>query len=261
MSPILYLLLGLLPSLIWLIYYLRKDAHPEPKKMILQVFLLGMLSSIIAAFLESIPIKILSSEEMMKDLPPLFSSIVSSTEGRFFLIFFMVALIEECLKYLVVRIRILRDTEFNEPVDAMIYMITAAMGFAALENILIFFSPKKIPLSMIEGLTLVGLRFAFATFLHALCSGIVGYFLALYCFRAKERKRTLLAGLGFAIILHWLYNFSIIVIAEEFNLYIPIFILSFLAIAVSKGFKSLREKPGICQTEALQISKKQKKIK
>ena len=40
---IIYVILGLLPSLTWLSYYLTKDLHPEPKKMILKIFLWGAL--------------------------------------------------------------------------------------------------------------------------------------------------------------------------------------------------------------------------
>ena len=42
----LYIIFGILPSLTWLFYYLRKDLHPESKKMILKVFLWGALSTI-----------------------------------------------------------------------------------------------------------------------------------------------------------------------------------------------------------------------
>lgn len=41
-----YLFLGITPSLIWLLYYLKKDIHPEPKRMIVRVFILGMLATI-----------------------------------------------------------------------------------------------------------------------------------------------------------------------------------------------------------------------
>ena len=35
---ILYVIFGVLPSLAWLSYYLRKDVHPEPKRMVLAIF-------------------------------------------------------------------------------------------------------------------------------------------------------------------------------------------------------------------------------
>src|SRR4030043_794785 len=48
----LYVLLGFLPSLIWLLFYLRKDSHPEPKNQIIQIFVWGMMIGPLAAILE-----------------------------------------------------------------------------------------------------------------------------------------------------------------------------------------------------------------
>ena len=50
--------------------------------------------------------------------------------------FLWAALVEEVVKFMAIRFMILNDPEFDEPVDAMIYMITASLGFAAIENIL-----------------------------------------------------------------------------------------------------------------------------
>ena len=41
------LILGLLPSFAWLIFYLEEDPHPEPKKLLFEVFLAGALSTFI----------------------------------------------------------------------------------------------------------------------------------------------------------------------------------------------------------------------
>ena len=47
-----YIFFGLAPSVIWLLFYLRKDVHPESNKMILKIFLYGMIIAVIAAFVE-----------------------------------------------------------------------------------------------------------------------------------------------------------------------------------------------------------------
>ena len=47
------------------------------------------------------------------------------------------ALIEEYVKYFMVKVGGFRNRELDEPCDIMIYMIIAALGFAALENILV----------------------------------------------------------------------------------------------------------------------------
>ena len=49
---IIYIIFGVLPSLTWLSYYLRKDVHPEPKKMVLKIFLWGALITIPVFFVQ-----------------------------------------------------------------------------------------------------------------------------------------------------------------------------------------------------------------
>ncbi len=40
-----YIFFGLAPSFIWLLFFLRKDAHPESNPMILKIFFYGMLAA------------------------------------------------------------------------------------------------------------------------------------------------------------------------------------------------------------------------
>ena len=47
-----YTSFAILPGFIWLLYFLNKDVHPEPKKLILKIFLLGMLVTIPVFFVE-----------------------------------------------------------------------------------------------------------------------------------------------------------------------------------------------------------------
>jgi len=44
------------------------------------------------------------------------------------------AVAEESLKFIFAYLFVLRNKAVNEPVDVVIYMITVALGFAALEN-------------------------------------------------------------------------------------------------------------------------------
>lgn len=162
-------------------------------------------------------------------------------------IFVGVALVEEVLKYLVVREKVLSSPEFDEPIDAMLYMIIAALGFAASENILIFFSPKGFSREIFETLSLAGFRFISATFLHALTSGLLGYFLALSFFETRKHFRFITLGLVAAIFLHGLYNFSIMEVEGSLRFGIPIVILMGLAIFVSLGFKKLKKLASICK--------------
>jgi len=231
----LYLIFGLLPSLIWLLFYLQKDIHPEPKRKVIKIFFYGMIAAIIAVFIE---IGIFELLNRIK-LPKILFLILS--------IFFGIALIEEVLKYLVVRKKVLSDPEFDEPVDSMIYMIISALGFAALENILIFLSPEISPLPLPQTLILISFRFISATFLHALCSGLFGFFLALSFFETKKRVNLIIGGLVLATLLHGLYNFSIMILEEKLKFFIPIIILIGLSLFVSFSFKKLKKIASICK--------------
>jgi len=222
-------LLGFLPSIIWLLFYLRKDVHPESNQAILKVFFYGMLIAFAAIFLE-IGFKKISSNLLLY-------------------LFVGGALVEEYLKYLVVKLEVLRSSELDEPIDIMLYMIIAGLGFAALENILILINEHPF-LELPKTLEISTLRFLTATFLHALCSGIVGYFLAISFFNLKKQKKFLLMGLGIAIALHGSYNLSIIKIDDWKKFISPVIILIILIGAawfVSLGFKKLKRLKSICK--------------
>ena len=231
MNWLLYLTLGLAPSIIWLLFFLKKDIHPEPKGMVLKIFFFGLLITLPAIFIER----------------GIFEEFVKLNLPQILYIFFGIALVEETLKYLVVKEKVVSDPEFDEPLDAMLYMIISALGFAALENLLFFFSPEIFLLQFEEILILVSFRFITATFLHALCSGLVGYFLAQSFFETKNRFKLITTGLGIATILHGLYNFSIMTMEGPGRFLIPLIILIGLAFVISLGFKKLEKMKSICK--------------
>lgn len=235
MSYPLLLIFAITPGIIWLLFFLRKDAHPESNRMILKIFFYGMLSAIPAIFIE------LGFFQEIANLS--FSPFLISLLN----IFIGVALVEEFLKYLVVRGKVLQNPELDEPLDVMLYMIISALGFVTLENLLIFLSPKIFFLNFGETFILAGFRFISATFLHALCSGTLGYFLALSFFETKKQNRFLILGFFLAVVLHGLYNFSIIEKEGLLSLLLPIVIIIGLAIFVSFGFKRLKKLRSVCK--------------
>ncbi len=232
-----FILLGLLPSLFWLGYYLKKDIHPEPKRMIIRVFFLGMAIAPVAAIAEMLWANA-TKTLICNPLPRLCGE---TNPFFFFQLIIGIAAIEEYAKYYVVRRRVLPTREFDEPVDAMVYLIVSALGFAALENIFILvapnlsniiqsfsqiflesfgvLSPEPIlspTLNLGNAFSILGFRFFGATFLHALASATVGYFLALSFFRPRHHRIWLiLAGLSLATVLHAFYNYFIITLDME----------------------------------------------
>lgn len=231
----LYLIIfALLPSLIWLLFFLKKDANPESNEMILNVFLYGMIAVVPAAFIQFGFIGI------FKSLPisPFLILVLSGFIG--------VAVVEEVSKYLVVHLKVLNSSELDEPLDVMLYMIIAALGFAALENIMYLLQAETI-----SGILLTNfLRFIAPVFGHALWSGTLGYFLALSIYKPKEKLKLLFAGFFLASFLHAAFNYVIIKSVETADqrwlILIVIMIIS-LAIFVTLGFKRLQKLKSICK--------------
>lgn len=210
--------LGLLPGVFWLIFSLKQDAHPEPRPLIALVFSLGMLAAILSMIAEAQGFRI---TEMIGSASPSLFPLMFLAE-----VFLIVALTEELTKYLAVRVSVAKHKEFDEPVDAMIYMITAALGFATMENLIIFLGfMGTFPLPA-DLLLYASGRFLLATPLHVAASGFLGFFLAL----GILRKNVLFLPAGFVIatLLHGAYNFSILGSADENVL---LFLVPFLIIA------------------------------
>lgn len=228
----LYIFFGLAPSLIWLLFFLRKDSHPESNRMVIKIFFLGALSAIAAALIEISLFKGFVEREIF-NISPFLLFLLYNLIG--------IAFVEELFKYLVVKTWVLNNKEFDEPVDAMLYMIIAALGFASLENLLVFF-PYGQNLVIGKAFAVSLFRFIGATFLHALASGIVGYLLALAVFGKKKKLHLASLALVIVAVLHAAYNLSIMKIEEQkYLILIPIGIIISLAFLVMHGFRKLKK--------------------
>jgi RsiW-degrading membrane proteinase PrsW (M82 family) len=219
---------GILPSLIWLLYYLREDVRPEPKKMILKIFVFGALVAFPIALFEIFVLKIIGKLNL------------SYVLTKFLENFLAIAFLEEFGKYLIIKVAVLKSKELDEPIDLMIYMIVSGLGFAAVENVFLAFS-KESYLTILIG------RFLSATLLHALCSGILGYFLALAFFEQKKKFLFLSSGFLLATGLHGLYDFSIIEIEGSLKIFIVFLILISAAIFLKFFFQRSKKIKSICK--------------
>lgn len=232
------IILAPLPSIIWLSFYLRKDKNPEPNRLIIKIFFLGVLSVPFAGILEQL--FFLASEKY-------------SFLSKVVVVVTVFALIEEFLKYLAVRFGILKNAEFDEPVDAMIYMIIAGLGFAAAENIYFLSQIHSQNQHFLETLEFLTTRFLGATFLHALACGITGYFLAASLLvRRGLRKIFLTGGIIAATLLHSIFNYIIILnsqgeidaVGRNISLFV---VLAVAAIIISLMFKKIIKYRSICK--------------
>lgn len=233
---ILYITFALLPSIIWLFFYLSKDIHPEPKKAIFKVFFLGI---VVAAAVYLIALAILNG------IARLFPNLEQANIWfAFFKYFIIVAFIEESAKYLIVRNFIKTSPDVDEPLDVMLYLVVSALGFAMLENILIIFT-TAVPAGFLDILNFSAVRFIGATFLHTLASGTLGFFLALSLYHQNKRKRIFWAGLCLAVIMHGFYNLVLVELAGWPQALIQAIILLVLAVFTTWGFIKLKNTKSI----------------
>ncbi len=223
---ILVILLGVLPSLIWLVFFLKEDPHPEPKGILARIFIYGSFAALMAVVFQY----------FFQDILDFFRI------GEYaFISFFILAAVEEILKFTVVYITVNKKSFFDEPVDAMIYMITAALGFAALENIFIA-SNGLLTGSFKNGevFSILTIRFVGATLFHALGAGIVGYYWAKGFFKIGNWKLKIIKGLIIATFLHAVFNYSIIMFKDANILIYPLIFLIIIALVVFKDFERVK---------------------
>jgi protease PrsW len=219
-------LTGFVPGVVWLWLWLREDRlHPEPKKRILQAFFAG--------FLAIIPVLLLQvwSEQFFHD------KVIQVT---------IYAFLEEVFKLLLVYIFVLWRKENNEPVDATIYLITGAIGFAILENILFFIPPlAQSGLSSPEFISTFGNRFLGANLVHIVSSALVGVFFGAAFFKSRTRKVVMVAvGILLATALHTYFNLLILKqsIPSAEQAFLTIWISAFLLLIAIEGIKSIRKR-------------------
>jgi len=193
-SLIYALLFGIIPALIWLKFWLLEDRkRPEPRGRIFAAFIGGMIIVPIAIFLE----RMMVPEGININTLP--AKIIIGW-----------SVIEEFLKYGASWVLVLRTKDYNEPIDPMIYLITTALGFAAMENALFVLEPIQNGL-LLQSIITGNMRFIGATLLHVLASGTLGAAIAFSFYRNNFVKgRFLWAGLILAVSLHALFNFFII---------------------------------------------------
>ncbi len=196
---------GVIPPLVWLWLWLKEDKqNPEPWQYIMLTFLAGMSVVFVAIFFQLISIMNIWA------FSPIFTV-------------FIWAGIEEVLKFSAAYFVALRKKVNDEPIDAVIYLIVAALGFAALENTLYLMDPISKGL-IVDGVVIANMRFLGSSLLHVVASATVGIFLA-FAFNKSRTKKIFygIIGLFLATVLHTGFNIQIIL--PEINFEIILFVL------------------------------------
>lgn len=204
---ILFLVTVIAPILFWLRFFIWEDrSEPEPRKLLIKVFILGMGTSFLALAMEGIIFKISRFFfDNRFDIP----ESISKISIGIIVAFFLVSIVEELLKYSVLKEYIYKKTDFNQIADGVFYATTIALGFSVVENAFYFL---KFAFYLTTPLTFWGIGIAsmsrgiVTVLLHITASGIIGYSLGKMKF-TKEHKKSIVAGaLIIAISLHTLFN-------------------------------------------------------
>jgi RsiW-degrading membrane proteinase PrsW (M82 family) len=200
---------SILPGALWVVYFRSKDVYdPEPSGLLVRTFIVGALATIPAGLIEA-PFR-----GLITNPPSLAVMLVASIFG--------IGLVEEYLKYWAVRWAVYNHDEFNEPVDGVIYAVTAGLGFAALENVLYAVS---------YGLTVGLTRGVITSIVHASFSGIVGYALGMAKFVPKGVKPVVVGrAVLTAAVLHGVYDFLLFTELMSFPVLAGVVILLYLGI-------------------------------
>ena len=181
---------GMLPALLWLWFWLREDnIHPEPRARIAQCFLAGMGAVFVALFFQWLTMNVLPNVTIR---------------------YIVWASIEESAKFLVAYLVALRMGVSDEPIDMLVYMITVALGFSALENTLFMLGAFNTG-DYVTAIITSDMRFMGASIVHVVSSASIGFMLAISFYRSQTvRFFAGLAGLAIAVALHSSFNLSII---------------------------------------------------
>ena len=211
MSSFAYALIaGLLPSLIWLWFWLREDSeHGEPKWLLAASFFGGFVAVLVAIFVE----KVISQNVVDDNLK-----------------YVLWAATEEILKFLAVIVIVLKSKYNDEPLKPMIYCIVVALGFAALENALFLVEPVSIG-AIAQSIITGNMRFIGATLVHIVSSATIGFALGLTFYRGMISKFfAIVVALVAAITIHSIFNIS--VISTDPNDILKIFAWIWLAVVI-----------------------------
>lgn len=191
--------LGVLPPILWLLFWLREDHYPEPRREIVFVFLAGMVSVAAALLLEN----------MFLGTNSIFKKIFFYGTGTFQILNLLgFAFIEELSKTGAAFFTAIKSKYFDEPEDGIVYLITAALGFAAMENVLFIAGALKIGVS--QSMVVSAFRFINAVLLHVSSAAIIGAGFAFSFYHKTHRNKDVIFAIVLATLLHALYNYLII---------------------------------------------------
>ncbi len=183
------LLFAVLPAALLVLYiYLRDRYQREPIGQILKGVLYGIISAVLAAYLES-----------ALQLVGLVTESAATWLGAGWNAFVGAAMPEEATKLLMLWLLLRRNKYFDERFDGIVYACCVGMGFAGTENILYLFgnidSWQSVAVS----------RAIFAVPAHFMFAVAMGYFYSKVHFREMSRSYRSLVFVV-PVVMHGIYD-------------------------------------------------------
>lgn len=156
-------------------------------KTVFTVFLWGMLITLPALLIEVATESIFG---IQNDTASVTSFILASV--------FLIAPIEEILKFVILRRAIFGTPKFTRPHDGVLLGMALGLGFGTVENTLLSIQSADPTLIFTRAIT--------ATLLHAVTAGIMGFYLGLAFYDQKKIGTLSLQGILLASLFHGIYN-------------------------------------------------------
>ena len=203
------LFLAVIPVILIMTYVYKKDRNKEPTKLLVKLFLFGILSCFLTLLLSRV----------LELIIPFFAEDTKSFNKieMFIYVFIDIALLEEFSKWIMAYNIGYKSEEFDEIYDSIVYAVFVSLGFAGFENLLYVFDNQSVGVSILRGLLSVPG--------HA-CYGLyMGYFLALSKLFSKRGRtdlenRYLALSLIVPTILHGIYDYCLM---SDIDILIPLF--------------------------------------
>ena len=187
------LILAIAPVITIVLWIYLKDKYDkEPIHILTKFFTFGVLISVLAIYIEEWFIKI---------------NIFSESMDIFYMSFIVAGLVEEGLKSLILIPNLLKEKNFNEKLDGIIYSVFLSLGFATVENII--YMLYEDPTSAFE----VGvIRSIISVPAHMMFGVIMGYYISKYKFTdCKYKKGNLILAIILPILLHGVFDFILMI--------------------------------------------------
>lgn len=223
-KSILLVILAVLPTFVIGYYVYKNDKHKEPFRILISLFLFGIVSAI----------GVIGLSAVLESFIPLFTKDTSIMNVQELLIkvFIEIAFIEEVCKWFIIYFLGYKNLEFDETYDIIIYAIFVALGFATIENIIYILKENTIQIAVERAIFSVPAHTAYAIFMsYYLCKAKINRL------KGNSEAKDIACSIIVPTIAHGIFDFCLFA-NNEFYL---IMFFSFTIVLFIMAFQRLRE--------------------